>query len=183
MTIICALYDEQKDEIWLGCNDRATIGDSPAPASASKWLQFGDWAIGVSGDGVYEQFLQLSVDKFPRDTDDPLKVFEFLRKTYEHFNLGQTKDNASTPSYGGDGLLVHRSGGIWDFDSGLALSPVPAGRLWGCGSGVDYALGADFVMAPKDFSARDRVLNAVNAAIALDVGCPGEAMIERFPAV
>jgi len=181
MTIICAIYDDAANEIWLGCNDRATIGDSPAPASASKWLKFGDWAIGISGDeSVYEQYLQVSAEKFPVSTTSVLEVFEFLRATYDSYNLGNQRDGNTSLSYGVDGIIVHRSGRIWDFDNHLALSEVPPQRLWGCGSGVDYALGADYVMVSGAFSARERVVNATNAAIALDIGCPGEALVERF---
>lgn len=183
MTIICAIHDTISKETWLGCNDRATIGDTPAPGQASKWLTYGDWAIGISGDeSVYEQYLQISEEKFPSDASSVLDVFEFLRTTYEHYSLGQQKGNDTSNSYGVDGILVHASGRIWDFDNNLALSEVPAGRLWGCGSGVDYALGADYVMGLNGFTAQERVANAVKAAIALDIGCPGDPMIERFPA-
>lgn len=181
MTIICAIYDDVENNIWLGCNDRATIGDSPAPASESKWLKFGDWAVGISGDeSVYEQYLQLSAEKFPARTENVLDVFDFLRATYDGYNLGNQRDGNTSLSYGVDGILVHASGGVWDFDNHLALSEVPAGRLWGCGSGVDYALGADHIMRMGRFSAYERILNAVSAAIALDIGCPGAPIIERF---
>ena len=181
MTIICALYDPSDQEIWLGCNDRATIGDTPSPGEASKWLKFGKWAVGLTGDeSVYEQYLLIASDKFPRDTDNVLSVFNFLHTTYHDFNLGQQRGSDTSNSYGLDGILVHSSGRIWDFDNHLALSEVPAGRLWGCGSGVDYALGADYV-APENMDARARVERAVEAAIALDIACPGKPLIEKFP--
>ena len=183
MTIICAIHDASLNETWIGCNDLATIGDSPAPGSDSKWLKFGDWAIGVSGDeSVYGQYLLLAQENFPRATSSVLEVFEFMRATYDKYNLGQQKGNDTAMSYGVDGILVHASGKIWDFDYTLALSEVPAGRLWGCGSGVDYALGADHVMAQGDYGPRERVLKAVETAIALDIGCPGKPLIEQFPA-
>lgn len=182
MTIICAIHDAAKNETWLGCNDRATIGDTPAPGPASKWLKFGDWAIGLSGDEcVYVQYLQLSEEKFPAEAKTVLEIFEFLRATYEHYSLGQQKGNDTSNSYGVDGILVHASGRMWDFDNNLALSEVPADCVWGCGSGVDYALGADHVMAAqKSFTARERINNALKAAIALDIGCPGDPLIEAF---
>ena len=46
---------------------------------------------------------------------------------------------------------------------------------------MDYALGADHVMAAqKSFTARERINNALKAAIALDIGCPGDPLIEAF---
>lgn len=181
MTIICALNDESGDKVWVGCNDRATIGDSPAPASASKWLHFGGWLVGLSGDeSVYEQFLLINEDKFPATSDKVLDVFQFMRSVYDDLSLGQQKGGDTTPSYGVDGILVHQSGRMWDFDSRLALSEVPSGRLWACGSGVDYALGADHALQGEGLSAKERVARAVEAAIALDIGCPGEILLQVF---
>ena len=112
MTILCALYDPDADELWLGCNDRATIGDTPAPASASKWLKFGDWVIGLSGDeSVYEQYLQLAGEKFPLESANVLDVFKFLRQTFDDYNLGQQKSGDSAASYGVDGIIAHMDGG------------------------------------------------------------------------
>lgn len=170
-----------KNEIWLGCNDRATIGDTPSPDAASKWLKFGDWAIGLSGDeSVYEQYLLTAAEEFPTTSADVLDVFKFLKSTYRDANLGQQKGSDTSDSYGVDGILVHASGKIWDFDNHLALSTVPPNRLWGCGSGVDYALGADF--AARDAkSPKERIEIAIRAAISLDIGCPGKPLIECFP--
>lgn len=181
MTILCALFDKDAGEMWLGCNDRATIGDTPAPASESKWLKFGHWALGLSGsECVYRHYLQLSEEKFPKTTESVLDVFDFLRSRYSKYNLGQQRNNDTSSSYGVEGIIVNANGGMWDFDTHLALSEVPHGRLWGGGSGIDYALGADFVMKRQAMSAQERVTNAINAAIELDIGCPGVAMVERF---
>jgi len=181
MTILCALYDLDADELWLGCNDRATIGDTPSPSSASKWLKFGDWVIGLSGDeSVYEQYLQLAGEKFPQETVHVLDVFKFLRQTFDDHNLGQQKSGDSAASYGVDGIIAHKSGRIWDFDNQLALSETPAGRLWACGSGADYALGVDYALQGTGKAAKERVAYAVGAAIALDISCPGEALIGIF---
>lgn len=182
MTILCALYDEGESELWLGCNDRGAIGDTPSPATASKWINFGDWVIGLSGDeGVYEHFLQISGDAFPVGTVNVLDIFKFLRATFDEFGLGQQKGADTALAYGVDGIIAHKSGRIWDFDNQLALSDVPAGRLWACGSGADYALGADYAMRGKGLSAKERVVVAVSAAIALDIACPGAALVGLFP--
>ncbi|MEM9014134.1 MAG: hypothetical protein AAGB02_03405 [Pseudomonadota bacterium] len=180
MTILCALFDQEANELWLGCNDRATIGDTPAPSPISKWLTFDEWAIGLSGnESVYELFLRLAGESFPR-AGDILDVFQFLRKTFDDYGLGQQKSGDTSLSYGVDGIIAHKSGRIWDFDNQLALSEVPAGRLWACGSGVDYALGADFVAARSGKSPHERMGFAIGAAIALDIACPGDAIIGRF---
>ncbi|GJL94891.1 MAG: hypothetical protein DHS20C05_12960 [Hyphococcus sp.] len=180
MTIICAIYDSTAREVWLGCNDRSTIGDTPSPGVSSKWLKFGDWAIGLTGDeSVYNEYLMLANDNFPKQSSNVLDVFKFLHSTYHEFNLGQQRGSDTSNSYGLDGILAHTSGRVWDFDNQLALSEIPENKLWACGSGVDYALGADFSIC-NTLSARERIEWAIKAAIALDIGCPGDPCIEKF---
>ena len=181
MTIICALSDAVTGDVWLGCNDRSTIGDTPAPGHESKWEKFGDWAIGISGDEpILVHLLQRARAKFPAATTDVLEVFEFVLHLADDADFGQRKDGDAAKSFGVWGMFVHKSGHIWDFDSRLSLSPVAPGALWARGSGADFALGADYIAKTTGQSAEARVRNAVAAALALDIGCPGDAIVERF---
>ena len=181
MSIICALHDSQENCVWLGGNDRATIGDTPTPGPESKWLKLGNWALGMTGNEcVHRQYLTLNQKEFPYTSANVLDIFDFLRTSYSDYDLGQKKGESSTTSYGVEGLIVHGDGRIWDFDSRLALTEIPSGKLWGGGSGIDFALGADFMNQQGAMSPKDRVTMAVNCAIALDVYCPGEALIENL---
>ena len=67
-------------------------------------------------------------------------------------------------------------------DSHLALSKIPPNKVWARGSGIDYALGADFALAKisSDTPHEDRVRISTEAAIANDTSCPGSAVVRQF---
>jgi len=79
-------------------------------------------------------------------------------------------------------ILVNRTGDIYDLSAHMSLTKIPRNRLWARGSGIDYALGADFAtlqVAPKT-SIKDRVRIATEAAIYNDTTCPGEVVLTKF---
>ena len=182
MTIICALHDPSAHEIWLGSNDQHTLGDAVPPGTSDPWLQFGDWVIALSGEAVHTDILELEAEKFPAHETHPSHFIKFLKQTYVDYEIGRKEDSWASNSYEVWGLIVHRDGRIWDIDSHLALSAIPAGHLWARGSGMEYALGADYILKSAGAAARDRVERAVSAAIHFDINCPGAVQVKTFPA-
>lgn len=180
MTIICALSDRITGEVWLGCNDGTMVGETRLPSVMSKWLRFGDWALGVSGIGLAYNVLEMSAEKFPLDAQSPLDVILHIKTAFADFDLGNKEDGEVALSYDLSCLLAHGDGRVWDMDLRLATDEVPAGTLWARGSGMDFALGADFPLRQGEHSSEDRVRNAVEAAIFYDTGCPGQAIVERL---
>lgn len=177
MTVICALCDPATREVWLGCNSGSTVGQMRLPSASSKWLTFGDWAVAISGIGVTFDILKMSGEHFPGDTTSPLDVVRYLRAVFADFDHGSKDDGEVAMSYDLTSVLAHRDGRIWDMDFRLALDEVPPGTLWARGSGMEFALGADFPMRGTGAAAEDRVRNAVEAALFFDTGCPGEAIV------
>lgn len=180
MTVICALFDEAAGEVWLGCNSAMTIGATRMPGAFSKWFRFGDWAIGVSGIGLANNIVQRSGEDFPVEAQSPLDVVLHIKAAFADFDLGNKGDGEAATSYDLSSLLVHRDGQVWDMDYCLAIDEIPAGTLWARGSGMEFALGADFPLRQTNASPEERVRNAVEAAMFYDTGCPGQAMIERM---
>jgi hypothetical protein len=182
LTIICALSDKETGEVWLGCNDGMTIGETRLPSVMSKWLRFGDWALGVSGIGLAHNVLQMNAGKFPRRAQSPLDIILHIKTAFAEFDLGAKEEGDVALSYDVSCLLAHAGGRLWDMDFRLATDEVPAGTLWARGSGMDFALGADFALRQSGLAARDRIQNAVEAALFYDTGCPGSALVEVLPA-
>lgn len=180
MTVICALFDETAGEVWLGCNSAMTIGSTRMPGDWSKWFRFGAWAIGVSGIGLANNLLKRSGENFPVEATSPLDVVLHIKTVFAEFELGSKGDDEVATSYDLSCLLAHCDGRIWDMDNCLAIDEIPAGTLWARGSGMDFALGADFPLRLTDAAAEDRVRNAVEAALFYDTDCPGIALIERM---
>lgn len=181
MTIICALHDAASNEVWLGSNSQHTLGDIVSPGPSDPWMQFGDWVIALSGEAVHTDILEIEAERFPAHESHPTHFIRFLKQTYQDYEIGRKEDNWASNSYEVWGLIVHRDGRIWDIDSHLALSTIPSGHLWARGSGMEYALGADYALNDQNADARIRVEQAVAAAIHYDINCPGSVQIKKFP--
>ena len=181
MTVICALCDATNRDVWLGCNDGVTVGDTRMPgAKREKWLLFNDWAIGTSGSSIPSEVLDQSRQHFPVDEDSPLAVTQFLKALFDEHELGFRDEENPLTSYPIVALMAHRNGRIWDLDSYLAIDELPPGTLWARGSSMDFALGADFPLASGKATSEERVRNAVEAAIFYDSGSPGQASVQKL---
>ncbi|MEE9328558.1 MAG: hypothetical protein V3V30_00360 [Parvularculaceae bacterium] len=179
MTVICALVDAPKRVSWLGSSGGSQIGSIDLPESkASKWDKFGDWAIGIVGSSVARDCLEAERNKFPHSTDEVHKVILFMRAAMDKYEISTSVDGLK--DYGICGILVHRAGALYDFDTQLAVQVLPEDTLWSRGAGMKYALGADEISKLSNFSPDKRVQYAVDAAIALDRDCSGQSVIEEF---
>ncbi len=181
MTIICALHDDTTKTTYLGANSHATLGDTVAPGPSPSWFRFGKWIIAFSGEAVHTDLLELESNSFPSDADSALAVLKHLKTVFDAFNIEHQKGDWASPSYEVWGILVHQDGRVWDVDSHLALTAIPAGKLWARGSGMDFALGADHALQRTNATAKQRIRRALDAAIHHDVNCPGEPVIQTFP--
>ena len=178
MTVITAIHDAEKHMTWLGSNSRATIGSFVAPAIDNKWFALHGWALGVTGSGPKLEALQAAASTFPQDAKQPFELLKFLKSAYEAFDIGETDEGLKR--YLGGGLLVHKSGAIWDFDNSFCMMSVPPGTFWARGAGMDLAIGAaralqDHLSSPEEITRR-----TLEITIDIDVDCPGEPLIQTF---
>ena len=181
MTVICALSDKSSRAIWLGCNDGVTMGDTRMHGVCEpKWQQFGCWALGIAGSPLLGDVLETVRDDIPDNDASPSVIIQFLRVRFDECELGNRDEGDTSTSYPCSAILAHRDGRIWDVDSYLAIAALQPGTLWARGSGMEYALGADFPLASSNVTAEERVRNAIHAAIHYDTGCPGKAIVERL---
>jgi ATP-dependent protease HslVU (ClpYQ) peptidase subunit len=176
MTIITAIHDAEQNLTWLGSNGRATIGSFIAPSRDNKWFAIKGWVIGITGTGPKLEALKAHESKFPKDAQHPFEILKFMREAYGEFDIGEMDEGLKR--FCGSGLLIHKSGTVWDFDNSLCLTEVEPGVFWARGSGMDIAIGAglalrDYVHSPKDLTKR-----ILEIAIANDVDCPGELLIQ-----
>ena len=175
MTIITALSDGET--LWLGENTAVTVGDAILIDGTSKWISFGDWLLGAAGDSVQIDILRLNSDDLSKPDMDALIIAQAIRDIFKDHDIAAKDEEEATSRYGISCILAHQDGCIYDLDPSLAISPIPAGKLWASGSGRDYALGADAALQGLNLSLKDRMDRATNAAITCDVNCPGTAHI------
>lgn len=173
MTIVTALYDGQKT--WLGHNDSATVGDTVIPSVLTPWLFVGEWALGITGESAQQTLLECHRDRLAEAGTEAHKVVCAMQEVFSDFGHTTQDDDDASPSYKIWCILAHKNGQIWDVDARLALTPIPPNKLWARGSGTDYALGADQILAGMQVTSEERIYRATAAAIACDVYCPGQA--------
>lgn len=180
MTVITALHDPTEGVTWLGANGRATIGSYVGPSLDRKWFSAEGWVIGITGSGPKLEALEACTERFPKDASRPFEIIRFMKDAYGAFDIGEMDEGLKR--YSGNGILIHKSGAVWDFDNSFCLTPVEPGVFWARGSGMDIALGAgralkEFVLSKKELT--KRVLEIV---IATDVDSPGEVIVQTFNA-
>ncbi len=180
MSVITAIHDRNEKITWLGSNGRATIGSFVGPSLDRKWIGFGDWLIGMTGSGPKDEALRASAEQFPHDAGHPFEILKFMRAAYSAFDIGEVDEGLKR--FCGSGLIIHKSGAVWDFDSSLCLTAVPPGAFWARGSGMDAAIGAgralrDYAASPKELTRR-----VIEIVTELDVDSPGEVLVQTFNA-
>jgi len=180
MTIITALSDGKT--VWLGNNSAISIGETPLDYDFDPWVKFGDWALGVTGNSFQQDFLEANLEQLEKNSDAPLQLTMFIRTLFLENYISVEERDAGTASFGIWCILVNKDGRVWDVDSHLAHSRIPSNKIWARGSGIDYALGADFatLKTQPEMPHSDRVHLAIEAAIANDTSCPGSAVVSKF---
>ncbi len=178
MSIIAAINDVEADLVWVGSNGRATLGSLKAPSVDRKWKAMNGWLIGVTGSGPKLEALGAHANEFPDTAEYPFEVLKFMKSAYDAFDIGDTDEGLKR--YCGSGLLVNKSGRIWDFDNSFCLTEVENGAFWAQGSGMEIALGAAAALSEFVSSPRERIKRAVQITIEKDVDCPGELIVQSF---
>ncbi len=178
MSIIVAINDVDANVVWVGSNGRATLGSLRAPSVDHKWKAMNGWLIGITGSGPKLEALDAHAKEFPDTAEHPFEVLRFMKSAYEAFDIGDTEEGLKR--YCGSGILISKTGRIWDFDNSFCLTEVESGAFWAQGSGMEIALGAAAALEDYIASPRDRLRRAVEITIAKDVDCPGELIVQSF---
>lgn len=178
MSIITAIYDAQEKAVWVGSNGRATIGSFVGPSLDKKWIALGGWLIGITGTGPKAEALAARADAFPQDAEHPFELLKFMRQAYSDFEIGEMEEGLKR--YCGSGLIVHKSGAIWDFDNSFCLTEVERGAFWARGSGMDVAIGAALALRRFKALPKETTIGALEIVISHDVDCPGELILQKF---
>ena len=178
MSIIAAINDTESNVVWVGSNGRATLGSLKAPSVDRKWKPIGGWLIGITGSGPKLEALDAHANEFPDTAEHPFEILKFMKSAYEAFDIGDTEEGLKR--YCGSGILVSKSGRIWDFDNSFCLTEVESGSFWAQGSGMEIALGAEAALVEFVSTPRDRVRRVIEITIDRDVDCPGEIIVQSF---
>ena len=178
MTIICAYNDVETNCVWLGCNDRCTLDNLVPPGEDDKWINVGEWQVGVCGDGPRTEVLFSIAENTEQIPETEFELTKSLRSAFDDFDIG--KDDDGVRRFCGPGMIVHRDGRIWDHDGAFALSPIPERTFWARGSGMEFALGAAAALQGQGIAGAELVHRTVSIVVELDMDCPGAPLIRRL---
>jgi ATP-dependent protease HslVU (ClpYQ) peptidase subunit len=169
MTCIAVVRDEINNKIFMagdrGASDDGTILALDAP----KVWKIGPYLIGYAGSMDGERIRYNFHPSAPniKDTDKFMqtKFIKELREFYNDFWVDTSKD-------GDLGLIICIRGQIYEHSSAdMSLSKYTLPYL-AMGSGAEYAYGVLYA-TDKQKNARNRVAQAVNAAIKFNPSCMG----------
>lgn len=178
MSVITVIYDPEEEATWVGSNNRATIGSLVGPSVDKKWLVLDDWLVGITGSGPKIEALLAAAGDFPRKAKHPHEILQFMRTAYGAFDIGERDEGLKR--YCGSGIIVHKSGAVWDFDNSFCLTEVPRGAFWARGSGMDLAIGAAAALKTYLTKPEELTRRVLDITIENDVDCPGEALVQKF---
>ena len=108
MTIVCALFDQDRQRLVLGCNSRALVGDTVLPADRSKWLMVGDWAVAFTGRGLMNDVLENRRADWPEGETSALAMAQLFFRWFRDADIG--KEDEGAMDFDTSGMLVHRDG-------------------------------------------------------------------------
>lgn len=180
MTVIAAVVTDT--HAWMGSDSMVTAPGCRKNFRAMKHFSRGEWLVGVSGTAAVWRATQHAVE-WP-DTHESLDA--------EAWYVAMAVRNAMEEHVPSDegrwdaNWLIARPGALIVLDTRCSYETIRLheGRAyWGIGTGGDCALGAlHATFATCDYFVPDTALRrAVEAAIAIDRDCGGQANISSIP--
>lgn len=176
MTTIVAVRDGART--WIG-SDTLAVRDGIGVDCGPKWVRFGSWAVGVSGD---LRAISICAKHAKRLMDDLAGAFNFterleaLLREYS-FDLSPVPDEA-TPNVAQDMILACPST-AWII--GPCLSIIECPDYWAEGSGGRFALGSMKAMERfRHMKSEDMARIAIETAMQYDTGTGGDIWLEAL---
>jgi ATP-dependent protease HslVU (ClpYQ) peptidase subunit len=169
MTCIAVVRDEINNKIYMA-GDRGASDDGTILAlSSPKVWKLGPYLIGYAG-AMDGERIRYNFNPYVPDIKDTDKFMQTrfikeLKEFYNEFRVDTSKD-------GDLGLIIAVRGNIYEHSSAdMSLSKYTLPYL-AMGSGAEYAYGVLYA-TDKQKNARNRVVQAVNAAIKFNPSCMG----------
>lgn len=182
MTVICALHVD--GTTWLGADSRMVMGDGVFPGKIDKWVVHGRHAIATAGSILGLELIRAAGPDLLSGVASAHDVGMRCRDLFrgEDFSAEDMRGAGGPKSYR-QTLIYATLDEVWDIDGTGCATKVESGRLWARGSGMDYALGADYALRwtqSAAISPKQRIMVAIGAAIEHDVGCGGTIFVQQL---
>jgi ATP-dependent protease HslVU (ClpYQ) peptidase subunit len=181
MTVIASIVEN--GNIWMA-SDQQSSGFVKFIQESHKVFRNGDFLIGVSGTVRITNLLRHSFEPPKRHPDvdiDKFMATEFVNAMRLCLQNGGQLENSKGVESAWHSIVVGHHGKIFIVDCDFAV--VKSNAPWmATGSGGTVALGSLWATSTLDWTPEQRLENAVQAAIAMDVYCGGRPEIIWLPA-
>ena len=166
------------DRTWIG-SDTMASADGLKLDCGPKWVRFGAYAIGISGD---LRTVSNCAKHAKRLMDDLAGAFDFterLASVLQEYNFDLAPaPQAAPPNTAQDMILAHIST-VWSLGPDLSIVECP--EFWATGSGGKLALGAMSAMARiKQTTPEDLARIGIETAMQYDPSTGGDIWLEAL---
>lgn len=180
MTVIASIIDN--GTIWMA-SDQQSSGWAKLIHECFKVFRNGDFLIGVSGNVRIINLLRHSFEPPKRHPDVDIEKFmatEFVNAMRLCLQNGGQLENSKGVESAWQEIIVGHQGKIFIVASDFSVVPLKAPWM-ATGSGDAVALGSLWATSTLEWTPEQRLENAVQAAIAMDVYCGGRPEIMCLP--
>jgi hypothetical protein len=179
MTVIIAT--NTGEDIFIGFNDGSELNGTPIIGHSCPWILLDQWALGVTGESSVQMLLKYEL-KTRKNISDSAEMIWNINKILVENDVGLKEDGEFVRTFGASGILIHKTGKIWDFSGCLTLTEISRGEVWARGSGADYALGAYHALDKVGFAAsmQEKLSIALEVAIENDIYCVGSGVVSAL---
>lgn len=178
MTAIAAIVEE--GAIWMGADTVGTTPDCAVTYGESKVFVRDDMIFGCAGSSRASQLLRFSL-KIPDQDEDDVEylVTRFVPALRGCFEINGYEMNQDGQTLQGSEFIIGFNGQIYELDGEYAVTPVGY-DFYAAGSGFSVVMGSLFTTDGEDYSAKDRITLALQAATEFVPSCRGPYTVESL---
>ena len=181
MTCIAAVKDVER--IYYGSDSRVTYDEGPCYDVVNKWRIIPGRSykypiyIGAAGSSRLDNLIVSSAKNLENATTC-FELADMLKKAIANDLWSHNKDDNGDPQTYSVEMIVIFESNLYRISSDLSVTEIPQLEFVAVGSGEPYALGAAYACRNKN--GKDRIKNALQAAIKYDPNCGGRIQINMI---
>jgi len=174
MTTIVAVRDGART--WIGSDTQITHGRM-RQSCGPKWIRFGSWAVGISGDLRTINLCREYAERMLRDLSGPFEFTQRLHDLAKEFDYDLKPATDSVPPNTAQDVILANPEAAWSVNGDLSIIEID--RWWADGSGRAFALGALTALERfKHIGAEDMARIAIETAMHHDIYSGGSIWTE-----
>lgn len=180
MSVVVALRAKDGRSTWIG-SDTMVTGGNLKQEYGPKWLLRSPWGIGVAGHLRTVNLVERNIDPLLLDLKDAYDFALRVREAMSSDGYRANTDEFGPQAFGG-AIILAKAGGAWVIGSDFSITPIAPGGGWAEGSGREVTMGAlhALLSLSPGVDPEDIVTRALQAAMALDVNCGGQAWVRQL---